>query len=70
MLFYVCFYFVFPFSFKSLQTTLIIKQLIKHEYKFNRKVFPEAATGGVLSEKVFLEMRKIHRKTSVPESLF
>ena len=30
----------------------------------------EAATGGVLYEKVFPEIRKIHRKTPVPESLF
>ena len=31
---------------------------------------PEAATGGVLEEKVFLEICEIHRKTPVPESFF
>ena len=31
---------------------------------------PGAATGGVLEEKVFLEICEIHRKTPVPESLF
>ena len=30
----------------------------------------EAATGGVLCKKVFLKISKIHRKASVPESLF
>ena len=33
------FYFMFTFSFKFLKTLLIIKELIKHENKFNRKVF-------------------------------
>ena len=33
------FYFMFTFSFKFSQTSLIIKELIKHENKFNRKVF-------------------------------
>ena len=33
------FCFMFTFSFKFLQTLLIIKELIKHEHKFNRKVF-------------------------------
>ena len=33
------FYFYFTFSFKFLQTSLIIKELIKHENKFNGKVF-------------------------------
>ena len=33
------FTFMFTFSFKFLQTSLIIKELIKHENKFNRKVF-------------------------------
>ena len=33
------FAFVFTFSFKFLQTSLIIKELIKHENKFSRKVF-------------------------------
>ena len=32
--------------------------------------FPEAVTGGALEEKVFLEIWKIHRKTSVPDSPF
>ena len=30
---------MFTFSFKFLQTSLITKELIKHENKFNRKVF-------------------------------
>ena len=30
----------------------------------------EAATGGVLKQNLFLEFRKFHRKTPVPESLF
>ena len=34
------FYFMFPFSFKFLQTSLIRKELIKHKNKFNgKKVF-------------------------------
>ena len=33
------FYFMFTFSCKFLQTSLIIKELIKHENKLNRKVF-------------------------------
>ena len=33
------FAFVFTFSFKFLQTSSIIKELIKHENKFSRKVF-------------------------------
>ena len=33
------FTFMFTFSFKFLQTSLITKELIKHEKKFNRKVF-------------------------------
>ena len=38
---YICllFTFTFTFSFKFLQTSLIIKELIKHKNKFNRKVF-------------------------------
>ena len=32
---------MFTFSFKSAQTLLIIKELIKHESKFNRKVFDD-----------------------------
>ena len=35
------FTFMFTFSFKFLQTSLITKELIKHENKFNRKVFHE-----------------------------
>ena len=35
----VCFYFMFTFSFKFSQTSLIIKEFIKHENKFTRKVF-------------------------------
>ena len=35
---YVCFLLLFIFSFKFLQTLLIIKESIKHESKFNRKV--------------------------------
>ena len=35
------FYFVFTFSFKVLQTSLIIEELIKHEKKFNGKVFQD-----------------------------
>ena len=31
-------------------------------------LYPEAATGGVLQEKVFLEIRKIHRKTPVSQA--
>ena len=31
------FYFMFPFSFKFLQTSLIRKELIKHKNKFNGK---------------------------------
>ena len=33
------FYFYFTFSVKYLQPSLIIRELIKHENKFNRKVF-------------------------------
>ena len=33
------FTFMFTFSFKFLQTSLITKELIKHENKFNRKAF-------------------------------
>ena len=33
------FYFTFTFSFKFSQTSLIIKELIKHENNFNKKVF-------------------------------
>ena len=33
------FTFMFTFSFKFLQTSLITKELIKHENKFNSKVF-------------------------------
>ena len=33
------FYFMFTFSFKFLQTSLVTKDLIKHENKFNSKVF-------------------------------
>ena len=33
------FTFMFTFSFKLLQTSLITKELIKHKNKFNRKVF-------------------------------
>ena len=33
------FTFMFTFCFKFLQTSLITKELIKHENKFNRKVF-------------------------------
>ena len=33
------FYVMFPFFFKFLQTSLIIKELIKRKNKFNRKVF-------------------------------
>ena len=36
---WLLFTFMFTFSFKFLQTSLIIKELIKHENKFNRKVF-------------------------------
>ena len=35
----LCFYVMFPFFFKFLQTPLIMKELIKHKNKFNRKVF-------------------------------
>ena len=31
-------------------------------------LYPEAATGGALQEKVFLEIRKIHRKTPVSQA--
>ena len=31
---------------------------------------PEAATGGVLQERCSLKFRQIHRKTTVPETLF
>ena len=41
----------FTFSFKFLQTSLIIKNLIKHENKFNRKVFHNREN----SEKRFSE---------------
>ena len=33
------FYFMFPFSFKFLQTSVITQELIKHKNKFNRKFF-------------------------------
>ena len=33
------FYFMFTFSFKFLKTPLTLKELVKHENKFNRKVF-------------------------------
>ena len=33
---------MFTFSFKFLETSLIIKELIKHENKFNRKVFDDS----------------------------
>ena len=36
---YVCLFFMFTFSCKFVQTSLIIKELIKHENKLNRKVF-------------------------------
>ena len=45
------------FIFPELQEILILHRL-------------EAATRGVLYKKVFLEIRKIHTKTPVPESLF
>ena len=45
------------FIFPELQEILILHHL-------------EAATRGVLYKKVFLEIRKIHTKTPVPESLF
>ena len=33
------FYFMFTFSFKFLKTSFILNELVKHENKFNRKVF-------------------------------
>ena len=45
------FTFMFTFSFKFLQTSLIIKELIKHENKFNRKVFHDREN----SENLFSE---------------
>ena len=33
------FYLMFLFFFKFLQTSLIVKELIKHKNKFNKKVF-------------------------------
>ena len=34
-----------------------------------REAYSEVATIGILSKKMFLKFRKIHRKTPVPESL-
>ena len=45
------FTFTLTFSFKFLQTSLIIKDLIKHENKFNREVFHD----GENSENRFSE---------------
>ena len=45
------FYFMFPFFFKFLQTSLITKELIIHKNKFNRKVFHD----GENSENRFSE---------------
>ena len=47
---YLLFTFTFTFS-KFLQTSLITKELIKHENKFNRKVFDDRES----SENRFLE---------------
>ena len=51
-------------SVKVKNFVLFIKKLSGKTY-----VCPEAATGGVLQKKVFLQIRKIHRKTPVLEIL-
>ena len=70
---------IFEFSCNFQQKSSICKSnQVKREYmpeKYDalNALFvgiPEAATGWVLEEKVFLEICEIHRKTPVPESFF
>ena len=48
-----------------------IAVLTRPSFNFNKdSQYGEAATRGVLQHKVFIEIRKNHRKKRVPEPLF
>ena len=80
-LIYICllFIFMFTFSFKFLQTSLTIKELIKHENKFNRKVlqvfheiFERNVSQCILAFKKYCyeNMQQIYRRTAMPKCHF
>ena len=62
------FYLMLTFSFKLLQTSLILKELIKYGKKFNRKVFHDSQKSeNRFSEFSFYErlQKKYHEHFSV-----